>query len=286
MCSACRSKSSATSLRRLSCSGLVVLLVALGGCSDASLNALVQKVLQPKRTPQQYMLIAVSEKDPDLRRKAVAKVAESDQLDSEWAIKGLTAIALLEDDPQTRCVAIRALGRIDDPRALQTLLKILNYQDYPAGQVRPPDDVCRWDAAGVLADLTLAGRVPPGQRDAVRKTLLRLLARDPDRNVRVAAARGLAAFRDVDVVRALIDGLEDEDFAVCWQCEDSLRKLTGCSNDAEAYAWRVWLEQNADDPFAQADRQPAGDENPGPLKRIWRGMRGLFRWFVPPKKAS
>ncbi len=285
MCSACRSRRSAKSLRRRSCSGLLAGLLLLAGCSDASLNALVQKVLQPKRTPQQYMLIAVSDRDPDQRRKAVAEVADSDQLDSEWAIKGLTAIALLEDDPQTRCVAIRALGRIDDPRALETLLKILNHEDHPPAQVRPPVAVCRWDAAGVLADLALAGRVPAEQRDAVRRTLLKLLRRDSDRNVRVAAARGLAAFRDIDVVRALIDALEDEDFAVCWQCEDSLRRLTGCSNEAEAYAWRAWLEKHADDPFAQADRQTA-DEKPGPLKRIWRGMTGIFRWFVPPKKQS
>ncbi len=276
---------SAKSPRLRSCSGLWLALLILAGCSDASLNTLVQKVLQPKRTPQQYMLIAVSEKDPDLRRKAVAKVADSDQLDTEWAIKGMTAIALLEDDPQTRCVAIRALGRIDDPRALQTLLKVLNHEDYPPAQVRPPVAVCRWDAATVLADLAISGKVPDDQRDAVRKTLLKLLERDTDRNVRVAAARGLAAFRDVDVVRALIDALEDEDFAVCWQCEDSLRKLTGCSNDAEAYAWRAWLEKHADDPFAQAD-QHAGEEKPGTLERLWRGMTGIFRWFVPPKKAS
>ena len=71
-----------------------------------------------------------------------------------WAIKGFIAISLLESDPQTRCVAVRGLGRTGDPRAVDTCLKILNHRAYPAAEVYPPDDLCRWDATDALVSLS------------------------------------------------------------------------------------------------------------------------------------
>ncbi|MFQ5806329.1 MAG: HEAT repeat domain-containing protein [Phycisphaerae bacterium] len=137
--------------------GVVLLLTS--GCSgqefklDRTLDAAVKRIFKPRRTPQQYMIIAVSDADPDVRRDAVAKIAKSKKHDQEWAIKGFVAIALLESDPQARCVAIRALGRTRDQRAVETCLKILNYRRQPSDQVVPPDDLCRWDATEALADL-------------------------------------------------------------------------------------------------------------------------------------
>ena len=72
---------------------MVSLVAGCGqGGFDVALDDAVKKVFTPRRTPQQYMLIAVSDADPDLRRKAVSKVAQSKKRDEEWAIKGFVAI--------------------------------------------------------------------------------------------------------------------------------------------------------------------------------------------------
>ena len=101
----------------------VAALVAVGfltGCENLGkidLNAAVQNLIQPDRTPQQYLLVAVSDTDPDIRRDAIAEVAESDQRDKDWAIKGMSTVALLETDTHARCVAIRGLGASGRPEA-------------------------------------------------------------------------------------------------------------------------------------------------------------------------
>jgi hypothetical protein len=111
------------------------------------LDAGFRRLFTPQRTPQQYMLIAVSSEDADARRDAVTQIARSKQSKAEWAIKGFVAIAQLESDPQARCVAIRALARTGDPRAVETVLKILNHREYPPQEVWPPDALCLHDAA-------------------------------------------------------------------------------------------------------------------------------------------
>ena len=106
------------------------------------------------------------------RRDAVAEISKSKDYDREWAIKGFVAIALLESDEQTRCVAIRALARTGDPRATETTLTILNVDEYKPEEVWPPTALVRWDACVALADLSAAGQVPAEQRERVRETLM------------------------------------------------------------------------------------------------------------------
>jgi len=265
---------------------LTVLLLAAGGCGRGRIDAMVKRLFEPRLTPQQYMLIAVSDEDPDARREAVARVAASGQVGSEWALKGLATVALLETDTQTRCVAIRGLARSRSPQAVEVCLKILNWRDQPPREVRPPDDLCRWDATVALADLSQAGVVPEEERDAVAQTLRRHLRTDSSRHVRVAAARGLACYRDVETLRALIDGLHDEDFAVVQRCEMSLVALTGQTCDCNPYAWRRWLEEHGDAPFANAGRIPPSRRPPydNRLEKIWYDTRQFFRWLFPGPK--
>lgn len=268
-----------------------VLLVVATGCSeggfDATLDSTFKKVFTPKRTPQQYMIIAVSDADPDIRRDAVARVAKSKKCGEEWAIKGFIAIALLESDAQARCVAIRALGRTGDPRAVETCLKILNYRQHPAAEVRPPNDLCRWDATAGLAGLA-AGPLSEELRGAVLETLLDRLQRDSDRHVRIAAARGLQHFAELDVARGLIGGLRDEDFAVVHECEQSLAWLTGITHDCDPYRWEQWLEANGDDAFVRGGTLP--ESRRPPYEGRWGSMtyktRQFFRWLFPGSKEK
>jgi HEAT repeat protein len=275
---------------------VIVLLAAVvlcaAGCSegqlDTKLDRFVQKVFEPRRTPQQYMLVAVSDADPDLRRKAVANVAESKQSDSGWAIKGFVAIALLESDSQARCVAIRALGQTGDRRAVETMLKLLDYRNQPPQEVRPPDALCRWDATDALADLTAEGAVPEDLRAAVRDMLLDRLRGDSERHVRIAAARGLGCYVEEQCVRALIVGLRDEDFAVAHQCEESLVRLTGRTHGCSALEWNEWFEANREDLFAHAGEVPESrrPEYTNRLDKFGHDTKQLFRWLFPGKKEE
>jgi hypothetical protein len=268
-----------------------VLFLLASGCAegkfDATLDSAFKKLFKPRRTPQQYMLIAVSDADPDLRRSAVAKIAESKKHDEEWAIKGFVAIALLESDPQARCVAVRALGRTGDPRAVATCLKILNFRKHPPAEVRPPGDLCRWDATAALAELA-AGPLSDELRGEVLETLLGRLRGDPDRHVRIAAASGLRHFREHEVIRGLIDGLRDEEFTVVHECEYSLAWLTGATHNCDPYLWEQWLEEHQEDAFAHAGTLPESRKPPyeGRWDKLAYKTKQFFRWVFPGSKEK
>jgi len=271
--------------------GLCALAVLLTACAEqrvgVQLDNFVKKIFEPRRTPQQYMLVAVSDNDPDLRRKAVAKVAESDQSDQEWAIKGYIAIALVEDDPQTRCGAIRGLAQTGDPRATETMLKLLEYEKYPT-QVQPTDTLSRWDATAALADLSARDQVPEDQRSEVRRVLLDRLRNDTDRHVRIAAARGLGYYAYEECVGARISGLRDRDFAVAHECESALVRLTGRTHDCDALAWSEWFEANRDNLFAAAGEVPE-TRRPKYTSRLGKfayDTKQFFRWLYPGRKEK
>jgi hypothetical protein len=266
---------------------LLVGCVFAGGCSDAQINDVVVKIFEPKRTPQQQMLVAFASEDADLRRAALAKVAQSKQRDRDWAIKGYVAIALLDTDAQSRCVAIRALANSGDPRAVVTALKLLNYREYPPQEVRPPEALCRWDATESLADMSLAGQIPDDQKERTRTTLIERLRTDVDRHVRIAAARGLGCYAHEECVKALVERLSDDDFAVVHECELSLTRLTGQTFGSDAVAWEDWLAANHDDLFAHAGDAPdprGGDQNW--LRKAGRNMNDFVHWIFPGRKEQ
>ena len=277
------------------CAGASVLLAAtilLAGCGDVNfetkLDAGIKRLFTGKRTPQQHMVLAVSSEDPDVRRDSVAEISKSKHYDREWAIKGFVAIALLESDAQTRCVAIRALARTGDPRAVETALKILNYRNHPPREVWPPVALCRWDATVALADLSAAGQVPEEYREEVLKTLRERLRVDSDRHARIAAARGLGHCPQEDVVRALIDSLRDADFAVAHQCENSLVQLTGRTHHTGVLAWEEWVAANQDDLFAHAGEVP--ESRQPPYRNRWEKAsyetKELIRFLWPGAKED
>ena len=269
-----------------------LLLLVLTGCGDfkldSTLDSAVQKLFSPRRTPQQEMILAVSSPDADLRREAVARMAKSKRFNEDWAIKGFIAIACLDSDAQTRCVAIRALTRTSDPRAAETVLKILNYADHKPDEVWPPVDLVRWDATDSLATLSEQGVVPEALREEAHKTLLDRLRLDTDRNARVAAARGLGYYADAESVEALIAALSDDDFAVVHQCETSLVLLTGCTHGGDILAWEEWLAANRDNLFAHAGEIP--ESRRLPYSNRWEKAsyetKDLIRWLWPGTKEE
>lgn len=232
------------------------------------------------------MYAAFASEDADERRSALAKVARSKQRDRSWAIQGYVAIALLDDQPQARCVAIRALAGTGDPAATETALKILNYREHPPAEVRPPDDLTRWDTVEALADLATAGKVPTEHQERVRQTLLDRLRLDTHRHARIAAARGLGNYRDSEVVHALVERLSDEDFAVVHECESALVRLTGRTHYCDALAWKEWLAANESDLFAGAGQIPASRRPPyrNRFEKFGYDARQFLNWLVPGRK--
>jgi hypothetical protein len=269
---------------------LLAAVLALGGCKqgwfETQLDAGVKAIFEPRKTPQQYLLIAVSSDDADARREAVIQISRSKQHDREWAIKGLVAIALLENEPQTRCVALRALARSTDPRAVDTALRIINYTEYPPEEVYPPVPVVRWDATALLADFALAGTVPEAQHEQVYATLLKQLKMDSERHARMAAARGLGAYPQAETLTALIEGLRDEDFAVAYACESTLVHLTGVSHGANALAWQAWYDEHGNEAFAQAGNVPPSRQPPyeGMVGKLMYDTRDLVDFLWPPSR--
>jgi hypothetical protein len=264
--------------------GVALLLLAAGaltGCNGPDLDTSFKQLFERQRTPQQNMLVAVSDPDPDVRRSAAAQLASSDQVSKDWAITGLSALALLESNSQTRCVAIRGLARSNDPRAVEACLKVLNHGSYPPREVRAPDALVRWDAALALTEFSERGVVPEKNRAAVRDTLLERLRNDDSRHVRLAAARGLACYAERVSVEGLVRALRDSDFTVAATAARSLRSLTGVDLGSDAYAWSTWLEEHP---------EPSLAVNMPVKPRAWwqqigDGTQDVFKWLFPGPKA-
>lgn len=256
------------------------------GCGDPRVDAAVRELFEPQRPAQESLRLALVELDPDVRRGAVARVAGSGDCTRDWAVRGFAAIALMDSDSQARCVAIRGLARGGDATALETLLKILNFSDYPPQEVSPPDNSTRWDAVEALAQLSQRGRITPEQSERVVATLLDRLVNDSSRDVRIAAARGLGCYPQEPVVEALIQTLREEDFGLVHACESALARLTGVTHDCDAYAWRQWLEANRPALFAQAGRLPESrrPKYTNALEKFFYEAGDLMRWLFPGAK--
>lgn len=262
--------------------------LACVGCDSGGRKSFgMLALLQPQRSPQEYMLVAVSDAGADERREAVAEVAESDHGNADWAIDGFTAIALLDEDPQARSVALRALGRSGDPRAVDPCLKVLRYEDYTTGVVREPSGLVRTDAAIALAELADGG-VEGADAPAARDTLINRLHADTNRNVRVAAARALHNYADLTVLEALIESLADVEFAVVFECERSLMLLTGETHDCSQLAWEQWLSDHRGAAFANRGNVPE-EWRPNYTNRFEKASyksKQVFSWLFPGRKKD
>ncbi|TWT42201.1 hypothetical protein RAS1_33310 [Phycisphaerae bacterium RAS1] len=232
------------------------------------------------------MVVAVSSEDPAQRRRAIARISRSSHRNEEWSIDGLSTIARLDADAQTRCVALRALAECSDRRAAEAMIDVLNWNDRPEGRVRQPPEVVRWDAVLGLAQLSEKGCVPADLCEAARATLLDELRHDNDRHARIAAARGLRCYAHESGVRGLIDALDDSDFAVVRQCEESLVALTGATHRCSRIAWQRWFDEHQSELFARKGETPDSRRPPydNALEKSAYQARLWWNWLWPPAK--
>lgn len=177
----------------------------------------------------------VSEKSADQRREAILELMESNRGKSDGAVRLLAMLARDDEEPTVRSTAAQALGRTDNPNAVEPLVEVLTQDS---------DSQVRIDAAVGLENV----RGP----EAVR-ALLTHLREDPEDQVRTACARTLGEYPYAGVVRALATAMLAEDFSIVFEARKSLEKLTGQSFQTSK-DWRDWLEENGD-PF---EAEPEG----------------------------
>lgn len=245
---------------------LLVMAFAIG-CSDAD------KRRWRSRTPQQNFAAALDAEHPDDRRDAVVRIGESRYYTSEDAFPVLDTVARTDPAAQIRCIAIRILGRYGDARPVATLLAILKAEP-GSSDALPADDDVRWEAATALEGLAAKGLVADEQVRAVMDLYIDYLRSDPNRNVRIVAARALGHFQDRAVFDPLFKALRSEDFMIADTSERALIALTGETHEYDADAWSAWLEKTPD-PFAHAGRVPVTTRPAGPTwwdhqQRAWK----------------
>ncbi len=204
-----------------------------------------------RRTPQEWLDIALDDPRPDQRRKAINEIAEGDAAAAGWAQRAFDVIARTDPDSMVRVAAVRGLARGAAPSTPSTLVKLLQSDDRTFEDVRPAPGPVRWEAALLLDRLLDDGRVAESDRERVLAALLQHAGRETDRNVRLAAVRGLRHFQDGRAIPVLLAALDERDFALRDGAEQSLHDLTGHCCEHDSRAWRAWLDA-ADDPFADA----------------------------------
>lgn len=212
--------------------------------------------------------MALEAENADERRQGVRGLAASSDGKSDWAIKVYDTIARTDVNAMVRCAAVKALIPVAGAEQVPTTLKLLASSTRAIEDVRPANGPVRWEAAKLLLAIVDSRAFEEHQRTDIVQTLLERLARDKDRNVRLTAIDTLAYFAQSPVPQALIDVLEEDDFAIQRAAEKSLIALTGRTHHHDARAWRNWLAQAAD-PFEHAGTTPPELQASEGLKVRW-----------------
>jgi HEAT repeat protein len=137
----------------------------------------------------------------------------------------------LADDPCSiyRAEAVRTLGALGTPAATEGLQRALGDKE---------------------ASVRIAACRAWGQRGGQESldALSRVLGKDADVDVRTAAARELASFKDPAVIPALGLALDDPDPALQYQVVESLEEVTGKDFGNSVPAWRQYVRDGTVQP--------------------------------------
>jgi len=211
----------------------VIVAGFLGGCEDMfapastsrNYDELVDRMVKSMkgRSPEDAAANLFNVTSPDERRDAVAYL-ETKKWGHEPPYMKAYEVLVTDPHPMVRAQAMRALGSSYQAEAGPYLVKGLDDKEI---QVR------RDAAQGLIGTWDDAAAVP----------LAKLVKDDPDDQVRIFAAQALAHARTPDVVRALIDGLSDNNVAVVKYSRNSLVTATGQDFSYERKGWLTWYQQ-------------------------------------------
>jgi hypothetical protein len=157
-----------------------------------------------KRPPYPAIYERIAQNDSDVTVRAMAIRALNICRDTNAA--KIFIAGLQSDDEQIRLECAKALANVPDPKAIPSLLQCLT---------------------GTRLVFS-----PDGRDVAVQES----------KDVRIAAADALRQYRNqTDVERSLIEYLSSPDFAVAWQCRQSLIALTGQDLKYDEAAWLKYI---------------------------------------------
>ncbi len=125
-----------------------------------------------------------------------------------------------------RAVIVRSLGNLGDHRARTEVIKAVNDVE---------NAVIRVEACRAL------GKVGEAEDATV---LARIMTVDKLEDCRIAAIEGLGLLKasDTRIYGILLDGMENDDPAIRFECLRSLRAITGKDFGIDPAAWRRGLE--------------------------------------------
>ncbi len=235
-----------------------------GGCAGKGKNS---RLIWTQAQAERLLREALEAETPDARRRPIERVAESKYAGSDISVKTMDLVVRTDTSQVVRRVAARSLSHSQHPNAYQPLLQVLDAQSNQH-KVRPPDAALRRACIDSL-DRLLSSGVHCEDDERIIRLATASLTHDPDRDAKIAAARLLGHFQHIDALRALIDALTQNEFAVTYEAEQSLIKLTGYTQHRSYDDWRAWLDENTD-PFARAGQTPPGLASKKHERPWWR----------------
>ncbi len=213
------------------------------------------------RSSDEWMKMALESPHPNERRRGVVGLAESRDASADWALRVYDKVARSDNDPSVRCAALRAMERIADPQSEATALAVLQSDRKPIDGVVAAPSTVRWGAARVLRAIAPISNDSESEGSRVASGLVDAVNSEPDHRTRLTLIDTLGFYRDRSATTALIDSLDDDDFAIRRAAESSLVALTGVTHHYDADAWRAWFAKTGD-PFASAGQTPPGWDEP------------------------
>jgi HEAT repeat protein len=234
----------------LTVTALTIIILALQPACQKGKSTYKPPILITQSAADDLLFHAQNDTNADTRRKCLIELAQSKHIQNDHAIETIADIIRRDQSTAVRCAAARALQASNDRRAIDPILSILAKDPRAAG-AGPTEPALRTDAVNALNELIQSASPTESQSTNTANTAARLLTDDPDRNVRIAAARLLGEFQQPNSLRPLIAALDQRDFGVVYEAEQSLTRLTGQSFNHDPDAWRDWMIKT-NDPFANA----------------------------------
>jgi hypothetical protein len=168
--------------------------------------------------------------DPNIRYAAYARLGVpsiyEDQAHKNEAVQTLIAKYQEGKEPiAIRAVIVRGLGALGDQRARPVAIKAAN----------DPEAVIRVEGCRALGKVGLP-------EDAT--ILARIMTVDLLEDCRIAAIEGLGYLKSQDprIIRVLLDGMDNDDPAIRYECLNALKRCTGKDLGVDPVAWRKAID--------------------------------------------
>jgi len=163
-------------------------------------------------------------KSPDNQREGMLRLTDFTFARHGIYIQGYAILARSGNDFTLRAAGIRALNRC----------RAKGYTTFFLESLSDDQPLVRLEAADALANIP--------DPDAIPLLLIHMGAdAEPNMDVRIACAEALRNFHTTEVMRALVNELDDTEFGVAWQARQSLELLTGQDFLYDQKAWLNYL---------------------------------------------